>query len=610
MLPSTFLPQLRQAAVTTYKRFPFVIATAITCTVLSILLEQKDYSFTSTPTESFLHIYAKVLMCGALGIPLFFAAAVFEERKFFKLQYKFNVGSMGVILFLFGYYFTLSTVPNETDFIRYVVLALAAHLLVAFSPFVAVKEDNGFWQYNKALFLTILLSMLYTYVLYGGLSIALASLDALFNISVSSHFYFYLWVVLQGIFNTWFFLSQIPPRLADLEQKEAYPIGLKIFTQYVLLPLVSIYLLILYGYLVKIILEWNLPQGSVSYLVLCFSVAGIFALLLIYPVRNSSDNKWIPIYDKIFYFALIPLVGVLFAAVYVRINAHGITENRYFVALLAFWLLGNTIYRITRKETNIKVIPISLCILAVLSSFGWWGAFQVSTRNQTNRFVKTLEANNLLKNGVIVNNGEVPNKVENQLSGIARYLADRNELAKIAPYFGAADTLINANNKQTNLDSLFSAVGLRYLDYRYNNTIANDTAINTDNYYISTSISNQLIDLQGYDYLIYYYRNDAQFAPIQFTNDSSKFELTYAYNDTLGTISYRDFIVKILASETPNNTYINLPNTEAATLLFEDQNIRAKIIFRHVIVERYNRKRQTGEVQPSELQIFIQKKCK
>ena len=45
-----------------------------------------------------------------------------------------------------------------------------------------------------------------------------------------------LWIVIAGVFETWFFLAGVPKNLEELDESDDYPKGLKIFTQYVLLP--------------------------------------------------------------------------------------------------------------------------------------------------------------------------------------------------------------------------------------------------------------------------------------------------------------------------------------------------------------------------------------
>ena len=98
--------------------------------------------------------------------------------------------------------------------------------------------------------------------------------------------------------------------------------------QYVLLPLVGIYLVILYAYGLKILFQWNWPQGWVSQLVLWYSVVSILSILLLWPLREKADSGWIKSFTSWFFRLLIPLLVMLFLAIFERIGDYGLTVNR------------------------------------------------------------------------------------------------------------------------------------------------------------------------------------------------------------------------------------------------------------------------------------------
>ena len=124
---------------------------------------------------------------------------------------------------------------------------------------------------------------MYSGFLYVGLILALSALKLLFDIEIHEELYLEFYIVIIGLFNTWFFVSGIPSNLEELENVNEYPKGLKIFAQYVLLPLLVLYLIILYAYGAKILIFWDWPKGIVSYLISCVSVLGILTVLLFYP---------------------------------------------------------------------------------------------------------------------------------------------------------------------------------------------------------------------------------------------------------------------------------------------------------------------------------------
>ena len=76
----------------------------------------------------------------------------------------------------------------------------------------------------------------------------MTALKLLFDVSIHEELYVEIWIVTIGFFNTWFFVSGIPDDFDQLDTIYEYPKGLKIFSQYVLLPLLGLYLLILYSY--------------------------------------------------------------------------------------------------------------------------------------------------------------------------------------------------------------------------------------------------------------------------------------------------------------------------------------------------------------------------
>jgi hypothetical protein len=331
--------------------------------------------------------------------------------------------------------------------IRHWMLLAGVHLLVAFVPFFKKGEVNGFWHFNKVLFLRSLTAALFSAVLWAGLAIALAAVSHLFDVTIKSERYLELWIFIAGIFNTWFFLSNLPENIDLLEYETTYPKGLKIFTQYVLIPLVVIYVLILYAYIVKIVVEWNWPKGWVANLVLGFSVTGIFSLLLVHPIRDRIENVWIKRFSRWYYIAEVPLVVVLLMAIWRRVSEYGITENRYVVLLLGVWLAAVVLYFLMSKNPSIKLIPASLCLGAFLLSFGPWGVFQISEKSQLHRLEMALADAGLLKNEAILKGqGQTTYDQSQEISSIIRYLYNTHGLNSIQRWFSVRlDTIGGAS---------------------------------------------------------------------------------------------------------------------------------------------------------------------
>ena len=270
------------------------------------------------------------------------------------------------------------------------------HLLVSFIPFLN-KNNNDFWNYNKNLFINLSLSSFFTGVFTGGILLGLYMLESLLGFDVPSICYISISGILLLFTNTFIFLIFNRKGLNNLVEEEKYPTLLKIFTQYILIPLLIIYTFILYVYGLNILIKWDLPRGFVSSFIFGYSLLGIFTFLLIYPL--TKEIKWIKIFFKIFFISLLPILVLLFLAVFVRVFNYGITENRYYVLILALWISMITLYFVFLKNASIKFIPISLFILGILSiSTPFLNLFSLSIYSQKKELIKLLKKNNILNN--------------------------------------------------------------------------------------------------------------------------------------------------------------------------------------------------------------------
>ena len=176
-------------------------------------------------------------------------------------------------------------------------------------------------------------------------------------------------------------LSAIPK---DFQPKgTGYPKGIVFIFSYILAPLIIGYLGILYAYIIKILIEWNLPKGNITYMVLAFGLIGIFTHIFSYPIRDTG-TKLLKIVYRYFYYALLAPIALLFIGIGVRISDYGITEKRYLVVIFAVWFLLSSAYFILKKELKFKNIIFTISTMLILSSFvyGEQNMFLLSVRLQ------------------------------------------------------------------------------------------------------------------------------------------------------------------------------------------------------------------------------------
>ena len=392
-------------------RFPFVVASGCTAGVCAVVA-------VGNPDSSW---WIRILMGSQLGIPVAFALALTGERRP-RLRWPLSLAGFVLVLL---YALTLPDRMTIATLARFFQFNVAAHLLVAYLPYVGHDEPNGFWQFNKALFLHLLKALVFTGVLIVGIDVAILALDQLFGLAIDEKLYARVALILLFVFHTCYFLGGVPDHLAPLEARRDYPRGLTVFAQYILAPLVALYLGLLLAYLVKVLVTTDWPSGWIGWLVSCVAAAGLFSLVLLHPMIGRPGQRWITTYARAYFVLMLPSIGMLFLALGKRIGQYGVTENRYFMGVLTLWLLGVAVAGAAGRLKRLEVLPATLALIALLTSFGPWGAYATARNSQLGRFERLLRSADLIEDGrIVVTDQEVDIEARREMSAILDYLME------------------------------------------------------------------------------------------------------------------------------------------------------------------------------------------
>lgn len=399
--------------------YPLVLLMSLATVIIII------YGIETEPDKENSYYLLRLGIVFSLGISSQFALKIISQRIRNGIIWQI-IG----LLFLIGFYFVFPKNENNfTDFYVFIIVpsVILSHLLVAFIAFTRKENsEQNFWQYNKNLFINLFLTAVFTCVLTGGVELAILAIQELFNYNFDKKIYLETFVTLSIFGSTFIFLLFNETGLEYLEKEGTYPVVLKFFTQFILIPLLIIYAVILYFYCLKITINWQLPRGWVSYLILAYAIVGILALLLVHPLKNENAKSWIIIFNKIFYYTLIPLIVLLFIAIFTRVLQYGYTEARYFVLLISIWLSLIVLYFIFFKKGTIKFIPISLFIFGLFALvFPYFNAFSVSKRSQEKELARVLTENKLIVNGKIDFKITVLDTVANEVENKFEFLSER-----------------------------------------------------------------------------------------------------------------------------------------------------------------------------------------
>jgi len=395
------------------RRFPeTLLMCAATVTVLIILVHSDSGRYAQA--GELLTRLAAVL---ALGVPLSLCIKVFLERaRFLKIPLKiliYAAAAAGLALYFFFLlpHFSIVTVS------RYVAISLALYLAFTFIPYFFRRQN--YELYVIRLFISFLITYLFAAILYGGLAAILATINYLFSAGISEKIYLDIWLIVAGIFAPAFFLADIPSADEEVEP-ENYPKVISVLLSYIVIPLILAYCAILYVYFVKILVTRQWPELMVSHLVLWYAIISTLVIFCIYPLRRA--NRWIKAFTSYFPILILPLLGLMFVAMGIRVAAYGITENRYYVLAAGLWVTGSMLYLIFSRSTRNVFLPASLALVAILSVCGPWSSYSVSILSQNRHFEKIAAEYNMIQDGKIVKtDAAMPKEAQNEISSIILY---------------------------------------------------------------------------------------------------------------------------------------------------------------------------------------------
>lgn len=163
----------------------------------------------------------------------------------------------------------------------------------------------------------------------------------------------------------------------------------------------------------------------------------------------------------------------MFVAIYIRIDAYGITENRYYVSLLGVWLSTISIYFIFSNKKDIRIIPITLIISGLISVYSPIGASQSSKRNQVRRLENAIQE---YKNISEVKDAGVKSEHLDSIIEMASesmfYLVENHGIESVEAVFGencktVVDSLKIVENEKGTMsfamsESLFKCAGIPF----------------------------------------------------------------------------------------------------------------------------------------------------
>lgn len=353
----------------------------------------------------------KYLMVFAVGAFLSLAGQAVYERYLYRQTGRWGLMAAAVVLTA-GYYFIVMPSPGlGVELGIRTAVALFA-LLVAFIWIPSIRNQISFNESFIISFKAFFNALLFSGVLMAGISIILAATDQLL-FSIDGDAYSHVANIVFIIFGPMYFLSLIPvfPGEADRGKEQEYldhrddklnkaaycPRFLEILISYIIIPLVSVFTIILVVYILRNIGGSFWTDNLLEPMLVSYAIT----VILIYILASRLLNRFALYFRRVFPKVLVPIVIFQIIASFLSLGDTGVTHTRYFAILFGIFAAASGIVLSIVPVGKNGIVAAMLVAFSVISIVPPVDAFTISRVDQTGRLETALARNNMLVDGSV-----------------------------------------------------------------------------------------------------------------------------------------------------------------------------------------------------------------
>ena len=374
-----------------------LIAAALLSVVVCIEMELEKSSDAITNIEFFLAIF----LVGALFIETYFVNKG-QDKNWGRLAILYIANAIISVLWtVVGYYD--EEIAESFDYPDLYYLNISKVLIVYLSALIALtlyklikKSGLSFDIY----FARAIFGLLKTWGLFFVIYLALIMLLNIFNALIVDIDY---WDLLDDFSVLLCGFVCFPYSLLSItDTKEENSKFTKGLINFALMPAVMIAFVIIYTYIIKIIISWEMPSNEAYTICLMLFILGGPVWLLSYGFlreKASAKGEELGLYGKIaknMKYAYIPFIILEIVAIGIRIYHYGLTSQRY-LALVAIvfqiaYVAWDVIGRLIKKELKEEMlILVALGIVVLIQMCPILNMNKLPALVQQSRFEKALE---------------------------------------------------------------------------------------------------------------------------------------------------------------------------------------------------------------------------
>lgn len=378
----------------------------------------------SSHTDKDLEPYILTCVIGAVLC----AALQSLYEHFFDQPFKRTLLLAGGLVITVAYFFWINSSPvlsEETSIRTWIIFTI---LFVAFVWIPSIRSRVDFNQTFMTVFKAVFHSLFYAVVIFLGCSMILAAINALI-FQISEKAYMDAADIIFVLFSPLYFLSMIPyyPK-RQTDDAGNCPKFLEVLLSYIIVPLVEIFTVILFIYIVINIRGKFWTDNLLEPMLISYAIT----VILVYILCSRLENKFATWYRTIMPKILIPIALFQLVSSVIVVRETGVTDARYFVIAFGMYAVLGGIFMsflTVRKNGILATILMVFLIVAILPPID---AFTVSRVSQENRLKDVLMQNKMLENNEIKANSNLSKKDKQTIISSVEYLESMNELDHIS----------------------------------------------------------------------------------------------------------------------------------------------------------------------------------
>lgn len=360
------------------KRFPLTMLLIAFVTILYAICIDQDFSRSTEEILEKIYLFSTIW-----GIGTFFTENWFIRKKSKIISYGVT-GAISLIFTEIDRFFDL-TESQEMMILR--TFASYASILILLSIYRAIKNAELKFEEYVLKFFRDMFNTVATYII---LNIGIVIITSIFvQLILDGQYGSVLERLLILLFGL-FYVPSMVYTLSGISSKEVNSF-IKGLVLYVLLPLTTIAIGIIYLYIAKILILRDMPQNMIYRI-----LAGIFVVA--FPVWNmashyAQEKKLIGKVVKILPYLYAPFILLEIYSIGTRIGEFGVTPMRYVSCMLIVFQVICLVFTFYKKKEKICNLFLATSVLVLFVLLSPWNYENVSNWSQKGIIEKIMPEN-------------------------------------------------------------------------------------------------------------------------------------------------------------------------------------------------------------------------